>query len=42
MDALGPILEYERIILKSPQEIKKMRRSNLIVAEILEEMKLAA
>jgi methionyl aminopeptidase len=42
MGALDPIPEYERIILKSPQEIQKMRRSNLIVAEILEEMKLAA
>jgi methionyl aminopeptidase len=42
MSGLAPIPEYERIILKSPQEIEKMRRSNRIVAEILEEMKLAA
>ena len=34
--------EEERIILKSPQEIEKMRRSNGIVAEILEELKKAA
>lgn len=34
--------EEERIILKSPQEIEKMRRSNRIVAEILEEVKKAA
>lgn len=34
-------VEAERIILKSPQEIEKMRRSNLIVAEILEEIKAA-
>ena len=34
--------EEERIILKSPQEIEKMRRSNRIVAEILEELKKAA
>ena len=39
MKGLTPIPEYERIILKSPQEIEKMRRSNLIVAEILEEIK---
>jgi methionyl aminopeptidase len=32
----------ERILLKSPQEIEKMRRSNQIVAEILEEVKKAA
>ncbi len=31
----------ERIILKSRQEIEKMRRSNLIVAEILEALKSA-
>jgi methionyl aminopeptidase len=31
----------ERIILKSPREIEKMRRSNLIVAEILEALKSA-
>jgi methionyl aminopeptidase len=42
MSGLGPIPEYERIILKSPQEIEKMRHSNRIVAEVLEEMKLAA
>jgi methionyl aminopeptidase len=42
MSGLAPIPEYERIILKSPQEIEKMRRSNRIVAEILQEMKLAA
>jgi len=34
--------EEERIILKSPQEIEKMRRSNRIVAEILEEIRKAA
>jgi methionyl aminopeptidase len=34
--------EEERIILKSPKEIEKMRRSNRIVAEILEEIKKAA
>ncbi|MGB9698276.1 MAG: type I methionyl aminopeptidase [Thermodesulfobacteriota bacterium] len=33
--------EEERIILKSPQEIEKMRRSNQIVAEILAEIKEA-
>jgi methionyl aminopeptidase len=32
----------ERILLKSPQEIEKMRRSNQVVAEILEEVKKAA
>jgi methionyl aminopeptidase len=42
MIGLSPIPEYERIILKSPQEIEKMRRSNRIVAEILEEIKPAA
>lgn len=31
--------EEDRIILKSPQEIEKMRRSNQIVAEILGEIK---
>ena len=36
------IPEYERIILKSPQEIERMRRSNRIVAEILEEIKSLA
>ena len=34
--------EEERIILKSPQDVEKMRRSNRIVAEILEEIKKAA
>jgi methionyl aminopeptidase len=33
--------EEEKIILKSPQEIEKMRRSNQIVAEILAEIKEA-
>ncbi len=33
--------EEERIILKSPPEIEKMRQSNQIVAEILEEVKKA-
>jgi methionyl aminopeptidase len=42
MIGLSPIPEYERIILKSPQEIEKMRRSNRIVAEILEEIKPVA
>jgi len=42
MSGLTPIPEYERIILKSPQEIEKMRRSNLIVAEVLEEIKSVA
>jgi methionyl aminopeptidase len=42
MSGLTPIPEYERIILKSPQEIEKMRRSNLIVAEVLEEVKSVA
>ena len=42
MGSLNPLPEYERIILKSPQEIEKMRRSNLIVAEVLEEIKTAA
>ena len=42
MNGLAPIPEYERIILKSPQEIEKMRRSNLIVAEVLEEIKFVA
>jgi len=42
MIGLTPIPEYERIILKSPQEIEKMRRSNRIVAEILEEIKPVA
>ncbi len=39
---MTPIPEYERIILKSPQEIETMRRSNRIVAEILEEIKSVA
>jgi len=42
MRGLTPIPEYERIILKSPQEIETMRRSNRIVAEILEEIKSVA
>jgi methionyl aminopeptidase len=42
MGSLSPLPEYERIILKSPQEIEKMRRSNRIVAEVLEEIKAAA
>jgi methionyl aminopeptidase len=42
MNGLTPIPEYERIILKSPQEIERMRRSNRIVAEILEEIKSVA
>jgi methionyl aminopeptidase len=42
MGSLNPLPEYERIILKSPQEIEKMRRSNLIVAEVLEEIRTAA
>lgn len=39
---MDPLPEDERIILKSPQEIEKMRRSNQIVAEILAEMKTSA
>ncbi len=39
MRGLNPFPDEERIILKSPQEIEKMRCSNLIVAEILEEIK---
>jgi len=42
MRGLTLIPEYERIILKSPQEIEAMRRSNRIVAEILEEIKSVA
>jgi len=42
MNGLAPIPEYERIIIKSPQEIERMRRSNRIVAEILEEIKSVA
>jgi methionyl aminopeptidase len=41
MNKLHPHSEDERIILKSPDEIEKMRRSNQIVAEILEEIKEA-
>ena len=37
-----PLPLEERIILKSPQEIEKMRRSNRIVAEILREVQSAA
>ncbi|MGA2958281.1 MAG: type I methionyl aminopeptidase [Thermodesulfobacteriota bacterium] len=37
-----PLPLEERIILKSPQEIEKMRRSNRIVAEILREIQAAA
>jgi methionyl aminopeptidase len=37
-----PLPLEERIILKSPQEIEKMRRSNQIVVEILKEVKAAA
>lgn len=36
-----PLPLEERIILKSPQEVEKMRRSNRIVAEILGEIKVA-
>lgn len=42
MGLLDPLPEDERIILKSPQEIEKMRRSNQIVAKILAEMKTSA
>ena len=41
MGELSPLGGEERIILKSPQEIEKMRRSNLIVAKILEAIKPA-
>ena len=37
-----PLPLEERIILKSPQEIEKMRYANRIVAEILQEVKAAA
>jgi methionyl aminopeptidase len=37
-----PLPLEERIILKSPREIEKMRRSNRIVAEILQEVKAMA
>ena len=42
MSRLAPLQEEERIVLKSPQEIEKMRRSNQIVAEILDEVGTAA
>ena len=42
MSRLPPLQEEERIVLKSPQEIEKMRRSNQIVAEILDEVGTAA
>jgi len=42
MSGMDPLNGEERIILKSPQEIEKMRRSNLIVAEILDAIKSAA
>ena len=42
MSRLVPLQDEERIVLKSPQEIEKMRRSNQIVAEILEEVGTAA
>lgn len=42
MGLLDPLPKDERIILKSPQEIEKMRRSNQIVAEILAEIKTSA
>ncbi|MDI6753449.1 MAG: type I methionyl aminopeptidase [Thermodesulfobacteriota bacterium] len=42
MSSLPPLPEEDKIILKSSQEIEKMRRSNQIVAEVLEEMKAAA
>lgn len=42
MGLLDPLPEDERIILKSPQEIEKLRHSNQIVAEILAEIKKAA
>ncbi len=41
MGGLNSLGGEERIILKSRQEIEKMRRSNLIVAEILETLKSA-
>jgi methionyl aminopeptidase len=37
-----PLPLEERIVLKSPREIEKMRRSNRIVAEILQEVKAMA
>jgi len=42
MGRVYPLPLEERIILKSPQEIEKMRRANRIVAEILREIKTAA
>jgi methionyl aminopeptidase len=42
MIGLNPLPEDEKIILKSPQEIERMRSSNVIVAEILEEVREAA
>lgn len=42
MGLLDPLPEDDRIILKSPQEIEKMRRSNRIVAEILGEIRKLA
>jgi methionyl aminopeptidase len=42
MSRLVSLQDEERIVLKSPQEIEKMRRSNQIVAEILEEVGTAA
>lgn len=42
MKGFSPLPEDEKIILKSPHEIEKMRQSNLIVAEILAEIKKAA
>jgi methionyl aminopeptidase len=41
MGGVNSLAGEERIILKSRQEIEKMRRSNLIVAEILESLKYA-
>lgn len=42
MSGLTPPPDVERIILKSPQEIETMRRSNQIVAEVLGEITFAA
>jgi methionyl aminopeptidase len=42
MELLDSLPEDERIILKSPQEIEKMRRCNQMVAEILAEIRKAA
>jgi methionyl aminopeptidase len=41
MSGLDPRQDEERVFLKSPEEIAKMRHSNRIVAEILEEVKAA-